>query len=194
MWNDLFNTIAPVYGLFFDYQVKNFRKVLDTANGHFDIPAGTSFLDIGCGTGALSHALLEHGYHVTGVDAAPQMINQAQERNTGNFKNYVVGDVLKGLPFADSSFDVVIASYVAHGMKEADRKVLYTEASRLAKNMIVFHDYNKKRSIGSDFIEWLEGGDYFRFIKIVESELKEALGNVEVLDVARKSALYIIKK
>lgn len=192
MRDDLFNTIAPVYGLFFDYQVKNFRKVLDTANDNLDILSGTSFLDIGCGTGALSYALLERGFRVTGVDAAPQMIHQAQERNAGNFENYVVGDVLKGLPFADKSFDVVIASFVAHGMKEAERKVLYAEASRLANTMILFHDYNAKRSIGSDFIEWLEGGDYFGFIKIVEAELKEALGNVRVLDVARKSALYII--
>src|SRR5665647_41725 len=118
MWNDLFNKIAPVYGMFFDYQVKNFRTVLQNAVIKTNIPIHASFLDIGCGTGALSYALSERGFLVTGVDAAPQMIKRAKKRNGINKTAFVVGDALSRLDFDSKSFDVVISSYVAHGMSE----------------------------------------------------------------------------
>jgi len=38
----------------------------------------------------------------------------------------------------------------------------------------------KKISLVSDMAEWLEGSDYFNFIRIVESELKGYFGNVQV--------------
>lgn len=193
MWKDLFNKIAPVYGMFFEYQVRNFRTVIDKARTQIYLPEHESFLDIGCGTGALPFVLSELGYNTTGVDAALRMIKLAKEHNTGNKTHFTVGDVLTGLDFADKSFGIVIASYVAHGMTEKDREKLYDEARRLARKMIIFHDYNKTRSLGSDLIEWLEGGDYFNFIKIAESELKEYFGNVQVIPIGKKSAWYVIK-
>jgi len=192
MGNSLFNKIAPVYRMFFDYQVKNYRTVLDKAKSNICIPDHSRFLDIGCGTGALSFALFEHGYSVTGVDAAPGMVRQAKELNARNNITFTVGNVLNGLAYNSKSFDIAISSYVAHGMDKMDRKRLYNEASRLAKAMIVFHDYNKKRSLITDLAEWLEGGDYFNFIKIVESELKEQFGNVQVLNISKNSAWYVV--
>jgi ubiquinone/menaquinone biosynthesis C-methylase UbiE len=192
MGNGLFNKIAPVYGMFFNYQVKNYRTVLDKASSNIYIPKHSSFLDIGCGTGALGYALNERGYIVTGVDAAPGMIRQAKELNARNNITFTVGNVLNGLAYNSKSFDIAISSYVAHGMNNMGRKKLYYEASRLAKTMIVFHDYNKKRSLVSDMAEWLEGGDYFNFIKIVESELKEYFGNVQIINVSKSSAWYVV--
>lgn len=193
MRKDLFNKIAPVYGMFFGYQVRNFKTVIDIAGTQIYIPEHESFLDIGCGTGALPYVLSELGNNTTGVDAALRMIKLAKAHNAGNKTKFAVGDVLTGLDFADKSFGIVIASYVAHGMNEKDRKKLYGEARRLARKMIIFHDYNKTRSLGSDLIEWLEGGDYFNFIKIAESELKEYFGNVQVIPVGKKSAWYVIE-
>ena len=73
MLNDLFNKIAPVYGMFFRFQVRNFRKVMDTAVTQINITEHTSFLDVGCGTGALPFVLSERSYQTTGIDAAPRM-------------------------------------------------------------------------------------------------------------------------
>jgi len=190
--NDLFNKIAPVYGMFFNYQVKNYRRILDETKSDIYIPEHSNFLDIGCGTGALSCALYERGYSVTGVDSAPEMIRQAKKLDVTNKIDFVVDDVLTGLAFNSKSFDITISSFVAHGLIKADREKLYREASRLAKTMIVFHDYNKKRSLVTDMAEWLEGGDYFSFIKIVESELKEYFGRIQVLNVSKSSAWYVV--
>src|SRR5258706_12014248 len=42
--------------------------------------AGTEWLDAGCGTGTLTRFLAEKGCSVTGLDAAPQMIEIARGR------------------------------------------------------------------------------------------------------------------
>jgi len=193
MWNDLFNKIAPVYGMFFRFQVSNFRTVMDKAVTQINIPENSSFLDVGCGTGALPFVLSERGYQTTGVDAAPRMIKLANDFNADNNTSFAVGNVLNKLVFDSQSYDIVIASYVAHGMNEKDRKQLYAEARRLARKMIIFHEYNGKRSLGSDLIEWLEGGDYFNFIKIAESELKGYFGTVQSIPIGKKSAWYVVE-
>jgi SAM-dependent methyltransferase len=38
------------------------------------VPAGSEILELGCGTGRITHALLELGHRVTGVDNSPEML------------------------------------------------------------------------------------------------------------------------
>ena len=56
-------------------------------------------------------------------------------------------DPNKSFPFLDKSIDIVISSYVAHGLEEDKRINLYKEASRLAKEKVIFHDYNENRAL-----------------------------------------------
>jgi SAM-dependent methyltransferase len=45
------------------------------------LPAGGAVLDIGCGSGEpIAHHLIENGYALTGVDAAPAMIGPCRSR------------------------------------------------------------------------------------------------------------------
>ncbi|HET9989594.1 MAG TPA: class I SAM-dependent methyltransferase, partial [Kofleriaceae bacterium] len=67
-------------------------------------PAGTRYLDVGCGTGfavSLGHA---RGYTVSGVDAASASIAVAKERTSS--ADLRVGE-LERLPFGDASFELV---------------------------------------------------------------------------------------
>ena len=43
-------------------------------------PGATDVLNLGCGTGRHDFYLAEKGFHVTGVDASPQMINAARKQ------------------------------------------------------------------------------------------------------------------
>ncbi|MCL4468798.1 MAG: class I SAM-dependent methyltransferase [Deltaproteobacteria bacterium] len=191
MKRGLFDTIAPVYNIFFRYQVRSFRTILSRTNGQLFIPGNARILDIGCGTGALAFCLHEMGYRVTGVDASSAMINIAKKNNPGNAASFMVANALKGLPFADKSFDLVISSYVAHGLPEEQRPVFFTEAKRLARVQVVFQDYNKKRKPLSDIIEWLEGGNYFSFIQHAQEEMKGVFSSVEMRSFAAQVAWYI---
>ena len=191
MKRGLFDTIAPVYNIFFRYQVRSFRTILSRTNGQLFIPGNARILDIGCGTGALAFCLHEMGYRVTGVDASTAMIGIAKKNNPGNAASFMVANALKGLPFADKSFDLVISSYVAHGLPEEQRPAFFTEAKRLARVQVVFQDYNKKRKFLSDIIEWLEGGNYFSFIQHAQEEMKGVFSTVEMRSFAAQVAWYI---
>ncbi len=194
----LFNKIAAIYGLFFNYQVKSYRRVLLNAKMELDFSAHHSIIDIGCGTGALCKVLKKHGMNVTGLDPAEDMLAVARKK-VGKTKpdqediKFLHGNVLTGLPFQDKSFDLAISSYVAHGLMPEERQSLYDEMKRIAKYAAILHDYNERRSLIIDITERLEGGGYFSFIENIQDELTNKFGNVKVVNTGRHSALYICK-
>lgn len=53
-------------------------RVFRTLCAH--VPVGAELLDIGCGPGTDHPALVGAGYVVTGIDASPEMVRQAQRR------------------------------------------------------------------------------------------------------------------
>ena len=191
MKRGLFDTIAPVYNIFFGYQVRSFRTILSRTSGHLRIPRNARVLDIGCGTGALAFCLSGMGYRVTGVDASSTMTGIAKKNNPGSAASFMVANALQGLPFADKSFDLVISSYVAHGIPGEQRRAFFAEAKRLARMQVIFQDYNKKRKPLSDIVEWLEGGNYFSFIEHGQEEMQGVFGTVEVRSFAAQVAWYI---
>lgn len=68
--------------------------------------AGCTLLDVGSGTGYFSRRFAANGLHVTGLDAAPAMLEFA--RKQGGDVSYVPGDAAV-LPFEDGSFDYCTA-------------------------------------------------------------------------------------
>ena len=194
----LFNTIAPIYGLFFTRQTRKFREVLDRVQSELDLASFATILDVGCGTGALCSVLSQKGLEVTGVEPAEKMLTIARKKTKGQSVTLMQANVLEGLPFKNDSFDIAIASYVAHGLEPSERKRLYKEMGRVAREYVVIYDYNQKRSALTSFVEWMEGGDYFRFIKSAEKEMKgcatelaSCFSEVRVVNVDVRAAWYI---
>lgn len=187
----IFNTIAPFYELFFGFQVRYYQKVIKEVGPDYNLLQHRTILDVGCGTGALCYVLASHGMEVTGVDQAEKMLAIADKKLEGTGVKLVLADALKPLPFADKSFDVAISSYAVHGMEAGERGKMYKEMARLAKNRVIFHDYNQNRSIITDIAERLEGGTYFDFIKNPKEEMERHFKEVRVLTVGAKAAWYI---
>jgi len=198
--NIFFNSVAPVYGLFYNVQKRRFAEVIEGAANELDLSSFDSIIDIGCGTGALCSVLNRKGLKVTGIDPAGKMLEIAKAKQENKDISFMHANVLEGLPFENNSFDIAIASYVAHGLKVEERKRMYVEMSRVARHFVVIYDYNDKRSLFTTFVEWLEGGDYFHFIENAEpemkdcfSELKSCFTDVRVVDVDTRAAWYICK-
>ena len=189
----IFNIIAPIYAKFYDFQVKYYNETIMKMKDELDISQYKSVLDIGCGTGALSYVLYKNGLGVTGIDVAEKMVEKSKEKLRDTDVEIFKVDPNKEFPFEDKSFDIVISSYVAHGLKPHARANLYKEASRLAKKKVIIHDYNKNRALLTTIIEWLERGDYFNFIKLAETEMKEHFKTVKVVDVYERAAWYILQ-
>lgn len=196
----IFNSIAKIYGRFYNYQKRNFIKVIDQVKPEIDITSFNTVLDVGCGTGALCSVLASKGLEVKGIDPAERMLEEARSKPENRSVSFIQGSVLDGLPFDDNSFDIAIASHVAHGMKADSRKKMYSEMSRVAKEYVIIHDYNDRKTPLTSFVEWLEGGDYFHFIKHAEPEMKDCMkemkncfSDVRVLNIGKTSNWYVCK-
>ena len=80
---------------------------------------GERILDLGCGTGHLSHQIALSGAEVTGLDLSQTMIDQARKSYPG--LRFVVADGGR-LPFADV-FDAVFSNAALHWMQEPEQVV-----------------------------------------------------------------------
>ncbi len=77
--------------------------------GRLDAPTATRWLDLGCGTGALSAEVARRGAHdVCGLDPAERFVRYAAAHVRGRF---TVGDAQR-LPFRDGAFGVVVCALV----------------------------------------------------------------------------------
>lgn len=74
-----------------------------------DLPAGARWLDVGCGTGALSAQIFERARPsaIVGVDSSPTFVAAAVARLGAGF-DHVVADA-SALPFEDGEFDAVVS-------------------------------------------------------------------------------------
>jgi len=70
------------------------------------LPPAGRILDVGCNDGSMSLRLLEMGYEVVGVDL-PKVVSRARQQLADLF--FVGVDASAGLPFKNSSIDVVLA-------------------------------------------------------------------------------------
>lgn len=102
---DAWNAIATRYDRFTTAQNMSFaEQVLDRV----EVAADTRFLDVACGSGAVSLPAARRGAHVTAVDFAPIMIERlaarAQAEELANLEGLVMDATALDLP--EDTFDV----------------------------------------------------------------------------------------
>lgn len=92
--------------------------------------AGLAILDAGCGDGVFSELLQSRGGRVTATDGSAEMIKIAKSKYPEI--NFDVVDLLKPMPHANESFDLVFANMVL--MHLADAQIFFTESHRVLKS------------------------------------------------------------
>ncbi len=77
------------------------------------IPAQRDWLDVGCGTGALTQVILEAAdpRTVRGIDTSAGFVDYAQERVSSAIASFEVGDA-QSIPLDDESVDVAVSGLV----------------------------------------------------------------------------------
>jgi SAM-dependent methyltransferase len=88
------------------------------------IPPGATVLDAGCGSGRIFRYELASGCRIVGVDIGAEL------RDNPNLADRVCGDVQR-LPFADASFEAVLASHVIEHLPRPDEAL--AEVARVLK-------------------------------------------------------------
>jgi SAM-dependent methyltransferase len=94
--------------------------------------AEAAWLDVGCGTGALSEAILDDAAPsaVTAVDTSDAFVTAARERLAGRAFTAQVADAT-ALPFAAASFDAVVSGLVLNFVADPARAA--AELARVAR-------------------------------------------------------------
>lgn len=107
------------------------RRVADAFVRWLDVPAGRRWLDVGCGTGALTETVLALAdpAEVAGVDPAEGFLASARARVTDPRAAFHAGDA-RSLPFPDHSFDVVVSGLAINFVPEPGRAA--AEIARVA--------------------------------------------------------------
>ena len=116
------------------------------------IPVGSGVLDVACGTGNTALPLARSGCIVTGVDIAPNLLEQGRERASaeGLTIQFDEGDA-EALPYADASFDAVVTMF---GAMFAPRPALVaSEAARVLKpgGLLAMANWNPASFTGAMF-------------------------------------------
>jgi len=103
--------------------------LLDLAASH--VPQPRSILDVGCGTGRLLRTASERfsSARLEGVDAAPQMVEQATGLMPTGAPIHFQQATAEALPFADGQFDLVFSTMTFHHW--ADQRKGVTEVARV---------------------------------------------------------------
>jgi ubiquinone/menaquinone biosynthesis C-methylase UbiE len=187
----LFDVLARPYAWFYNHQVNQAKRTVAILLEALPEPC-LSALDVGCGNGALCQVLQETIPFVEGCDRSAAMLKQARRLTSKKIK-FTLADIQTGLPYADGSFDLVSASLVAHGMPADQRRMLYAEMRRVARKSVVLLEYNQTRHWLVDIMEFLEHGDYFSFINVVDQELESYFGNLSKVSAGMLAAWYIME-
>jgi ubiquinone/menaquinone biosynthesis C-methylase UbiE len=89
------------------------------------VKAGCDWLEVGCGTGALSAEILARCQprSQVGVDLSEGFINLARQKVEGPGINFRVGDA-QDLPFEASSYDVVVSALVLNFIPDRHKAML----------------------------------------------------------------------
>ncbi|MDD2534609.1 MAG: class I SAM-dependent methyltransferase [Eubacteriales bacterium] len=88
--------------------------------------------------------------------------------------------------------DLIITSFVLHGLDAQQRSIIFRKIKLAAPDKLLILDYSPLRSLVTDVVEWLEGGDYFNFVRTIHTELSEQFPTVEVYPVHRQLNWYVL--
>jgi len=110
-------------------------------SGRLDSRTNPRAIDLGCGSGANSVLLAEHGFDVTGVDFSPVALGKARALASehGVTATFVQGDLTAShIPGVDGPFDLLVDYGTLDDLKGARRDAMAATIIRLSKPGAIF--------------------------------------------------------
>jgi len=110
----------------------HFHSIVDIAG-----PPPRSVLDVGCSTGTLVRALIEHGYDAYGIDISEDLVRKARELAKHSFgqdlsERFSVGNFLRH-DFGDQTFDFIHSNDVLEHIHSDEASDFLSKCRRLMR-------------------------------------------------------------
>src|SRR5215211_3504423 len=101
------------------------RPVAEAALAWLGLAPGLAWLDVGCGTGALTQAILDAAdpREILGVDPSAEFLATAAGLIADPRVRFAVGDA-RALPAPDNAYNVVVAGLVLHFVPDPQAAVV----------------------------------------------------------------------
>lgn len=108
------------------------RRVAQGFLNWLAVPPGNRWLDVGCGTGALSQTILKltAPFEVTGIDRSEDYVTFARGQLQDERVFFEVGDA-RALPVKTATYDAVVSGLVLNFIPQPDQMV--AEMARVTK-------------------------------------------------------------
>ena len=89
------------------------------------LPSGARVLDLGCGNGASSAVMVDHGFNVTAVDASLEMVKICEGIQGVTARQSTFDDVIRDVPTSDNLYTGIWANFsLLHVSKAECRRVM----------------------------------------------------------------------
>jgi ubiquinone/menaquinone biosynthesis C-methylase UbiE len=113
--------------------------------------AGLRLLDLGCGTGASTAALLDAapGADITAVDASAEMLAQARRKVWPERVRFVHGDATQLTGLVRGPFDGILAAYLVRNLAEPDAALRQFHDLLRPGAPLALHEYSVRDSARS---------------------------------------------
>ncbi|MGD1996632.1 MAG: methyltransferase domain-containing protein [Anaerolineae bacterium] len=150
---EAYETLAERYAELVDSKPENAYYERPATLSLLPDVAGKRVLDAGCGPGAYSEWLADHGAHVVAIDVSPKMVHLARQRLQTRVE-VLQADLRKPLDsLEDASFDIVVSPLVLDYIR--DWRGVFAEFSRVLRvcGLLVFsveHPFLKVSLLGAD--------------------------------------------
>lgn len=128
------------------------RPVAEAIARHYDLRPGQRILDVGCGKGFLLYELTQAvpGLEVAGIDVSRYALDHAKDEVRPHLQ---LADA-RAVPFADGSFDLVLAVNVLHNLYVFDLCQALRELERVARHKYLVVDSYRTEREKANLLYW----------------------------------------
>lgn len=182
---------ASLAGRVFDaLEKRNIRKTFR------DLPVSARIVDIPCGTGRLAEVLLDCGYHVTGIDVSPAMLEVAR-RKLARFGDRFSTQVCDARKLGDlgKSFDAALCARVLMHFPLSEQITFLGSIAAVISGRVVFTQsydtpYQRSRRWFKQLLRHQKSTSY----PITESALQKLLAETGLREVRRLRVLPLVSE
>ena len=162
------------------YPFAGYKEILNTIFNEVMQNEKSKVLDIGFGTGVLTHKLYENGHQVDGIDFSEEMIAIAQTKMPR--ANLMEWDISNGLPdeILTKKYDAIVSTYTLHHLTDVAKITfiqqllpLLNAGGKIFIGDIAFRTREDLEQCRKESAGW--DADEFYF---VADEIRSALGDI----------------